>query len=231
MIPPHYRLASRLFCLFAFSNLWQLALASLYPTCPTSATSFRSGALENITWTDMPSRGPHLSEMGDSMRIDLCNPNGTFVAILAEGVSPESRSRCVEIPRNLVLPETGRKFVIQFIAPDIRPIWTADFRIMPETDSIVPYPQVENATATNPLLTLVLPTTTLVTELRAAATVAAATTVYAGPLSNQAGGAGDLNRVHQPNSANPRKRSEYPNAKLRLLFIVWPALVGISMAL
>ncbi|KAJ7312947.1 hypothetical protein DFH08DRAFT_973155 [Mycena albidolilacea] len=76
---------------------------------------------------------------------------------------------------------------------------------MPETDFIVPYPQVENATATNPLLTLVLPTTTLVTELRAAATVAAATTVYAGPLSNQ---------------CNPRKRSEYLNAKLRILFIV-----------
>ncbi|KAJ7234745.1 hypothetical protein B0H12DRAFT_1142384 [Mycena haematopus] len=67
--------------------------------------------------------------------------------------------------------------------------------------------------------------------LTPAATVQAITTIVAGPLPDGGGAGAGLNRVHQPSSANPPKGSVYQNAKFRLVFIAWPALVGISMAL
>jgi hypothetical protein len=69
-----YRLAMRYTLLFllAFSNL-QLALASLYPTHPTSDTNMSPGPAK-VTWKDTHSR-PLLREMG-LLSIDLCTTDG-----------------------------------------------------------------------------------------------------------------------------------------------------------
>jgi hypothetical protein len=69
-----YRLGMRYTLLFllAFSNL-QLALASLYPTRPTSDTNMSPGPAK-VTWKDTHSR-PRLREMGP-LSIDLCTTDG-----------------------------------------------------------------------------------------------------------------------------------------------------------
>ncbi|KAF7328707.1 hypothetical protein MSAN_02472700 [Mycena sanguinolenta] len=158
-----------------------------------------------------------------SMRIDLCNTDGTLVATLARRVSPVSRRHLVHIPQNLTLSTTAPEFVVQFIsAYPILTIWTADFQILSLiTDSVLPY----SDPTPDDLLTLVLPTTTLVTTLTPAAVVPAATTVIAEPLPDDGGAGAGLNRVYQPSNAKPGKDSS------RVVFIAWPALVGISMSL
>ncbi|KAJ6482537.1 hypothetical protein C8R45DRAFT_1215308 [Mycena sanguinolenta] len=209
--------------LLAFSSsLWKLAQASLYPTHPTADTSLTPGTWVNFTWIDKRDQRPYLSEIG-SMRIDLCNTDGTLVATLARRVSPVARRHLVQIPQNLALSRTAPEFVVQFIsAYPILITWTANFEILSLiTDSVVSYSELDDPT-TDELLTLVLPTTTLVTTLTPAAVVPAVATVVAGPLPDDgAAGAG----VYQPSGANPSKDS------ITLVFVVWPALVGISMAL
>ncbi|KAK7052092.1 hypothetical protein R3P38DRAFT_2858533 [Favolaschia claudopus] len=228
--------------LLAFFHM-KLAQASLYPTSPIADTIVNPGQRMNITWVDTQHHRPHLAEMG-SLRIVLCDTDGTPVKTLAKGVSPLSRIQSVEIPQNLSLPWIGdqecHKFAIQFIsAYPVLTIWTADFCIVPLLiDTVLPYSQLDNdTTATDPppMLTLVLPTTTIVVELEPVTKVPAVATITAGPLppGEDAGGTG-LNRVHVPNAAaNPRHKlaSEYHFVKFRLAFIAWPALFGLSMAL
>ncbi|KAJ6551153.1 hypothetical protein B0H19DRAFT_1263844 [Mycena capillaripes] len=217
--------------LLASSNL-QLALASLYPTHPTAETIFRPGERANLTWIDTHPR-PHLAEMG-SLAIHLCTTNGTSVFTFAKEVSPMSRVHSVEIPQNLALHGSScNEFVIIFMSvyPIMR-IWTHDFCITPSiTDSTASYiPQVDEANTTNPLITFVLPTTTIVSELAPTTKVPAATTISAEAPQGDEAGTG-LNRVHSPNSANPRQGSEYQDVRFPLVFIAWPALIGISLAL
>ncbi|KAJ6498511.1 hypothetical protein C8R47DRAFT_1111953 [Mycena vitilis] len=210
----------------AFSNL-QLAFGSLYPTHPDARSNPTSGTNMTVTWTDSR-HPPHIRDMGP-MDIDLCAPNGTRCHPLATGVSPTQRACSVLIPQNVSFTGTS-KFVMLFTCSyPIMTIWTHSFHITPgpsTTDSILPYMSDDNAT--NPELTLVLQATTVVSELAPTPKVPAATTISAGPLNDQSGGAG-LDRVHSPNSANPRKESR--EAQYRLAFILWPALIGISMAL
>ncbi|KAF7369228.1 hypothetical protein MVEN_00250500 [Mycena venus] len=222
--------------LLALSDV-QLVLACLYPTYPVANTVLRPGDRAYFKWTDTR-RHPYLSELGP-LSIELCNTDGTPIATLANEVPPVARAHSVQIPKDLALPatadSTSRDFVVLFKSSEpISTAWTADFCIIPHsniiTDSTLSYskPDDANATVTNRLLTLVLPTTTIVSELGPAATIVpAATTISAGPLSDGGGAGTGLNRVHQPSSANPRKWS----AGFRLLFIAWPAFIGISMAL
>ncbi|KAF8176324.1 hypothetical protein K438DRAFT_1770531 [Mycena galopus ATCC 62051] len=230
-------LVMRLLYFLASSNLWQLALGSLYPTNPTAVTTTSPGTWMNVTWIDKRDLRPHLSEMRSTLKIDLCHTNGTPVATLAKNVSSVSCIHLVQIPNDLNLSTTTDaicpKFVLIFRAVyPMMNIWTADFCINPLTDSVLPYTELDDP---NPdLLTLVEPTTTIVTTLARASPVPAVATVVAEQLPADGGaGAGGLNRVHQANSANPRKikGAQYRDARFRLAFIAWPALVGISIAL
>ncbi|KAJ7040969.1 hypothetical protein C8F04DRAFT_1391428 [Mycena alexandri] len=209
--------------LLACSNL-QIALASLYPTHPTAETVFSLGA-QNLKWIDT-NRRPYVAELGP-LKIDLCTKNGTPISNLASRVDASSFNHTVFIPYNLSLPGP---FVITFLSqsPHVK-VYTADFNIAGSdtiTDATFPYiPQLDNNTLTD--LVFVLPATTVTTQITPTAKVGAATTISAGP----GGGAGTgLNRVHLPSSAN-RKGSKSRCAKFRMAFILWPALVGVSIAL
>ncbi|KAJ6618211.1 hypothetical protein B0H10DRAFT_1795971 [Mycena sp. CBHHK59/15] len=211
----------------------QLAFSSLYPTHPTAVTVFGAGKSALVTWIDT-FRRPRLPEMG-AMKIDLFTKNDTYVATLAKGVSPMSRAHTVVLPAGLTL--TGRDYLLHFVSvyPPMT-IYTAGFTITPSiTDSTLPYvPQVDNVNVTHPTLTLVLPSTTIVTELGPAPSqIEAATTIVADLLPEGGGAGAGLNRVHSPSSAvaNPKKGSSFDKAMFRLVFIAWPALIGISMAL
>ncbi|KAJ7665787.1 hypothetical protein B0H17DRAFT_1210792 [Mycena rosella] len=223
----------------------QIALASLYPTHPTADTVFDAGTDVVLKWIDT-SHHPRLTEMG-SLKIDLRTKDDVrlfreptfesneylqiFVINLATGVSAMTRTHTVPIPHNLTHPGP---YVILFTS--IHPpteTWTADFGITPViTDSVLPYiPQLDDTNATNPRFTIVLPTTTIVSELAGTVQYQAATTITAGPLPAGGGAGTGLNRVHSPSGATPGKDGRFRNPRFGLVFVAWPALVGISMAL
>ncbi|KAJ7097581.1 hypothetical protein C8R44DRAFT_811691 [Mycena epipterygia] len=217
--------------LFVFSGL-QLVLASLWPTYPTADTILSAGEQAHLTWIDTQRR-PRLADMG-LLTIDLCTRDDRYIMTLATSVSPMLRNCTVSIPGNLTL--VGPYVIIFISIYPIMRFWTADFDIITPpnviTDSALPYvPQLDGANATHPLLTLVLPSATITSDLPPTVEFAAATTISAGPLPKGGGAGTGLDRVHSPNSANPRKGSDYPDARFRLVFILWPALIGISMAL
>ncbi|KAJ7489161.1 hypothetical protein FB451DRAFT_1223923 [Mycena latifolia] len=216
------------FFLLTFCKV-QLALASLYPTHPTADTIFNAGTEVSLKWIDS-FHHPRLTEMG-SLKIELRTTDDIYAATLATGVSPMPRTHTVVIPENLT---HAGPYVILFISiyPPMK-IWTADFGIIPAvTDATLPYiPQLDDTNVTHPRLTIVLPSATIVSELAPTTKFAAATTISAGPLPAGGGAGTGLNRVHSPSSANPRQGSGFQHAKFRLMFIVWPALIGISMAL
>ncbi|KAJ7444574.1 hypothetical protein B0H11DRAFT_2088734 [Mycena galericulata] len=208
----------------------QLALASLWPTHPTANTTFAAGNSMWITWIDTLDR-PRLPEMG-LINMDLCTADGKYVATFGERISPMQRVHKAAIPHNLT---SDGPYVIIFHSTYPRvEYWTADFHITPAiTDTALPYtpPQLADVNATHPQLTLVLPDTTVVSTLAPTAEFAAATTISAGPLPSYGVGGTGLNHVHSPNSGNPRKGSHFQDVGFRLTFILWPALIGISMAL
>ncbi|KAJ6598200.1 hypothetical protein DFH09DRAFT_903195 [Mycena vulgaris] len=214
--------------LLAFSRL-QLALASLYPTHPTADTMFDAGTQVPITWIDTNHR-PRFTEVG-SMEMELRTTEDRYVATLGKAISPMSFTHSVRIPDNIIV-EGPYVILFIWIHPPMT-IWSADFGIAPIiTDSALPYiPQLEDTNATHPRITLVLPTATIVSELAPTQKYAAATTITASSLPAGDGGGAGLNRVHSSTgSANP-KGSSFQTAKFRLVFIVWPALFGMSMAM
>ena len=92
-------------------------------------------------------------------------------------------------------------------------IYTADFAITNTPDT-----------------TLVLPNATTVSEIAQTSNIVTATTIYADPLRNGQGDTG-LNKIHNGAGASASKRVDLEKIKFRLVFILWPALIGISMAL
>lgn len=118
-------------------------------------------------------------------------------------------------------------------------IYTAYFTIKNSTvlspDPITTPPSLptvtQNPGVMQPFLTLVLPNVTITSRLLPTSTIAAATTIYASSLNDHGDG---LNQIHYNGvgeSATRSKRIDLEKLKFRLVFILWPALIGITMAL
>ncbi|KAJ7621398.1 hypothetical protein FB45DRAFT_140547 [Roridomyces roridus] len=211
----------------------QLVFASLFPTYPVASTKCTAGQPIRVKWIDTRDK-PHLREMG-SLSIYLCTADGEPTTRLAERVSPMRREHTVYIPGNI----TTGVYSISFNSTyPPKTFWTHNFAIeQPVTDSTMPYaPAAEpeagvtsNGNGNGPLLTIVLPTTTIVSQLGPTSELPPpATTITADDASPAAGGeAGQgLNRESSPNGGRKRRAS-----RVRLVFVVWPALVGLSLAL
>jgi hypothetical protein len=103
-------------------------------------------------------------------------------------------------------------------------VYTADFAITPSVSTPSHTPSIYETLSE---LKLVLPTTTVVTDVYPASRLAAATTITVPPLREGEGAGTGLNRVHSPNGVSIRSKAKFRRA----VFIVWPALIGVSMAL
>ncbi|KAF7324688.1 hypothetical protein MKEN_00510300 [Mycena kentingensis (nom. inval.)] len=211
--------------LLAITRL-RLASAAVYPTRPTSTTICVAGSDERVEWKDSYAR-PKLIETG-KMSISLCATAGENCVLLAENVSPISRAHTVHIPAHTPLGLYVMIFKTRYPAMEY---WTADFPIV-----AAPKPAVDesnlNSTSDAPArhyLTLVLPTETIVSDFLAASKVPAATTITAGPPPKDGGGGVGLKRLGSPNTASPRSNTFW-DGRLRGLEILWPALVGVSLA-
>ncbi|KAF7303887.1 hypothetical protein MIND_00618800 [Mycena indigotica] len=227
----HVQLQSSMLLLnFIGLSLLQMATASLYPTYPIRDSVFFPDTIECVTWTDSVS-SPRLSEMG-SLSIDLCNTYGDNCIRLAHKVSPRSRSHCVHIPANLTTWD-HYVFILETCSPTTQQFWTADFTVNTPASQLTPPPPSDgNRTNIDRLLTLVLPTTTLVSEIPPAlTTIPAAITITAGPPPADGGGGIGLNRLGSPNASAPRKGNHLHKTRLRLFYVLWPSLIGVSLAL
>ncbi|KAF8154418.1 hypothetical protein B0H34DRAFT_619932, partial [Crassisporium funariophilum] len=188
------------------------ALALLYPTKPVSDTIYTAGQAAYVKWIE-DGRRPLLKDMG-KMRMDLYARNSTYLATLVKDLDPRSLSTTVYIP--LVIPTNLHLYTLRFVSP--KPpyvIYTADF-------SIIPNPLSLQAVFPTPSSRTTLPSTpsTSSTFLSRISTLSADA---AAPSSTTDGG--------KTNSAGlGRWRWDAERMKFRLVFIVWPALVGLSLA-
>jgi hypothetical protein len=86
--------------------------------------------------------------------------------------------------------------------------------------------QIESSTVTQPLLT----PSAAVSQTASTSSAASGTTVYADPLGDGRRGSG-LSKITNSAGDSSSKRVNLEKIKFRLVFILWPALIGISMAL
>lgn len=110
-------------------------------------------------------------------------------------------------------------------------IYTADFTIFDNATAIESFPrptaEIDNINGTQLLLTLVLPSTTIVSQLPPTPNIVASSTVIADPLPSGGGAGGTgLNHVWNGGISARSKKFDMEKFKFRLVYIVWPALVG-----
>ncbi|KAJ8474711.1 hypothetical protein ONZ45_g15858 [Pleurotus djamor] len=202
------------------------AVASLYPTSPVSSSIWTAGEYARVTWKN-DARSPNLEEVGP-ISISLYTANDTFVRTLARNVSPQKRIQRVHVPDDLEYQDT--KYFLRFTSSRPRQTtYTTNFQILP-----VPNPKQAAAFADSNeqnLLTLSAPpTTTSGTSSSVSQTtstevaLAAGTTVHASPLP------GSTHTINE-NYSNSDGRVDMEMLKFRLVFVIWPALIGISMSL
>ncbi|KAI0360775.1 hypothetical protein OH77DRAFT_1418783 [Trametes cingulata] len=213
----------------------QSVKAAIYGTNPVASTVLSAGRIATVQWVNDRTE-PSLSEMGP-IKIDLF-VGDTFVTTLADQVDPTSRS--VDVWISPSLRHNGSDYHMRFICqqPPLT-VYTADFTI---TDMASIYPldgltiDAHNETAPSvtyitPMLTLVLPGATIVSTLKPTP-VTMRPTSTAPPLSIEED---DRPTNTQTGAAvatlGKRPTIDMERFKFRMVFIFWPALVGISMAL
>ncbi|CAA7270477.1 unnamed protein product [Cyclocybe aegerita] len=154
------------------------------------------------------------------MKIDLYAGNNTYLATIANDIDPLALSTIVYIPQ--IIPKNYHLCTLRFItANPPQVIYTADF-------NIIPSPYLEDpptSTTTTTSSSSLLPTTDSTILSRISSTQPALPNPSDKPSSKSTsssltwslGGRGKLVDVER--------------VKFRLLFIVWPALVGLSLAM
>ncbi|KIY47724.1 hypothetical protein FISHEDRAFT_74390 [Fistulina hepatica ATCC 64428] len=229
------------------------ALSGIFPTQPIETTVFSVGRLAEVTWID-DYRPPRLGDIGP-VRIDLYSTNDTFITTVARGIDPTALSQTIDLSPDL--DYLGDTYNLRFFPYNkylrSQVVYTADFVIANTTKNtpIVPLSDeagIGNSTqtqqpltikGTNRLLTLVLPSTTLVTQLAKPTlqpNISSYTTVTADSLENHGSSSvskdGDSEPFPQGRSRNSAAfKLDLEKLKFQLVFIVWPAMIGISMAM
>ncbi|KJA16140.1 hypothetical protein HYPSUDRAFT_47678 [Hypholoma sublateritium FD-334 SS-4] len=191
------------------------AAAAVYPTKPTATTIYQAGAPAEVLWIE-DSKRPFLNITG-LMQIDLYEGNSTYLATLAENVDPQSLSTTLYIPTS-VIPRNYHSFTLHFVTAEPHQIiYTADFGIIPNafsrSSSAIYSPSSQVVTVTS--------------------TITSVSTEMPQPSVSQKGGAGLGLRwaLGGRNKPGGQLAIDADKMKFRVTFIVWPALVGLSMAL
>ncbi|KAF9465995.1 hypothetical protein BDZ94DRAFT_1319956 [Collybia nuda] len=214
------------FLAFLVLTLFDPAISSVYPTEPVAATTFPTGQLATVKWKD-DGHYPRLKDTG-LMRIDLHNDlhekNNTYVATLARQVDPVMQSYTLFIPPDL---PTNRRYHMRFISfePSLT-IFTADFKLT--KGAFLPVnlkPGDENSRIAGS-------TPTPVPNPNPASQPVSVTTIHANPLN---GGTDSKDSVtHNAGGGlkkSSAKRVDRHGSLFKLAFVLWPAVVGFSLAI
>ncbi|KAG2151568.1 uncharacterized protein EDB93DRAFT_262620 [Suillus bovinus] len=214
--------------------------ASLYPIQPIQSTVYYAGQTALTSWID-DGTYPPLSNMG-GITIQLYCDSDTYLATLATNVSSGAKSYRLDIPRSLVLLHDVSNFTLRYLTntPYEMVIYSADFRIVAQGDSI-PTPTNANASAgassavgstsgnlffqaTRTLSPSVSPSSSLSGSESGTSTSTPSTVMP--PLRP-----GDVGSIDQPSRNSAAGRIDIEKLKFRVVFILWPALLGVTMAL
>ncbi|CDO77548.1 hypothetical protein BN946_scf184912.g47 [Trametes cinnabarina] len=226
----------RLLALVALLSV-HCAQAGIYGTSPVANTVLSAGRIATVTWRDDQNE-PSISEMGP-VKLDLY-VGESLVMTLADDLDPASGSADVWITPSL--RHNGSDYHMRFICQDPPlTVYTADFGItdmanMAPLDGLDIGAHNESAptvTYVTPMLTLVLPDATVVSTLKPTP-VTMRPTPTAPPYTVE-----EDDEPHalpaQTGAAvatlGKRPTLDMERIKFRLVFIFWPALVGISLAL
>ncbi|KAG1786916.1 uncharacterized protein HD556DRAFT_1247500 [Suillus plorans] len=218
-----------------FSVILLLALltpvsASLYPTQPIQNTVYYAGQTALTGWID-DGTYPLLNNMG-GITIQLYCDSDTYLATLATNVSPGVKSYQLDIPRSLVQLHTGSNFTLRYLTsiPYDMVIYSADFGIVVQGDSL-PTPTNASASSRSTSQNLFFQAThTPSLSLAPSESGTSASTSTPGsvipPLRP-----GDVGTIDQPSRNSAAGRIDIEKLKFRVVFILWPALLGVTMAL
>ncbi|EJF63929.1 hypothetical protein DICSQDRAFT_167975 [Dichomitus squalens LYAD-421 SS1] len=210
--------------------------ASIYPTFPVASSVMHAGRLNALRWTDDKKR-PSVKTMGP-VRVDLY-AGDRYVTNLADGVDPKSLAADIWI--SPAWGYNGPDYTIRFTCEQPRHVvWTADFAVT-GMSSLAPLdgPTIDahNESAVSisyvtPKLTVVLPGTTTTSTSQSMPTTLEPS-MTAPPISNLDGGQHMAHGKTGSAAAGLRKRPtvDLERLKFRFVFIFWPTLIGITMAL
>ncbi|KAF9560822.1 hypothetical protein CPC08DRAFT_818047 [Agrocybe pediades] len=208
--------------ILAILLFWRLAYlpvhGSLFPTKPIRGTVYVAGQPARVTWKE-DGRTPLLNTTV-GMRIDLYAGKSTFVATLAKNVDPSDLSASLFIPSQV--PANYHSFNLRFVIP--KPptiIYTANFNLIPNYISkpAVTSQQGSLSVARQAVVTVTSTLSSRIsgsqgTIIEPSRTVSVSAGAFWTPGKHRYKlGAMDMEKM-----------------KFRLLFIVWPSLVGLSMA-
>ncbi|KAG2125691.1 hypothetical protein DEU56DRAFT_961501 [Suillus clintonianus] len=216
--------------------LLTLVSASLYPVQPIQNTVYYAGQTVLTRWID-DGTYPLLSNMG-GITIQLWYDSDMYLGTLATNVSPGAKAWQFDIPRSLV--HDSSNFTLRYITntPYDMIIYSADFTIVIQGDSL------PTSTSASSSLGVTSSSTSTSQNLFFQATSASspsapsssgsetptpsATNIVMPPLRP-----GDVGNINQPagNSRNSGGRIDIEKLKFRVVFILWPALLGVTMAL
>ncbi|TFY62234.1 hypothetical protein EVJ58_g3993 [Rhodofomes roseus] len=221
------------------------AAAGLYPTRPIASTVFSAGRLSTITWINDDTQ-PSVSQMGP-IRIDLYSGDNDYVATLAQNVEPTKRSKSVWI--SPTLGSNGSDYHLRFICEDPQiTVYTARFTLT-AMDDTPPYhraDKVEPRSTTYSAFAVGNDATSTFSSFSAIPTSlnTSATSTYSSGMSSSTlsssyylpASTGDAYRRQHHSSTGTsgswkRNTMDVERLKFRLVFILWPLLVGVTMAL
>jgi len=219
--------------------------AALYGTRPIANTVLSAGRMSSITWINDNQR-PSLREMGP-MKVDLYVGGDTYVATLAENVDPTSRSQKVWI--SPTWGPNGSDYHLRFICEDPPlTIYTAEFTITAMDDTL-PYHGAEKAVAQSTSMTTMKTTSPTVSVATFSMGHLNASTVSSGVTSTASTSTTASSRVSSASTqtTNPhmdkaksgaaggslwkRTSVDLERIKFRMVFILWPMLIGMTLAL
>ncbi|KAI0700337.1 hypothetical protein BC835DRAFT_1328467 [Cytidiella melzeri] len=221
------------------------ALAGIYGTSPVANSVWTAGRSESVTWTDDKSQ-PKLSKLG-KIDVQLYSGTDTLVATLAEDVDADSKSVSTWISPSW--GHDGSDYYIMFSGKKLPvPVFTASFTIVgmanvsangdnttapfkgsngPKQDSLAPTTPNTTAGISRTGTATLLPHTTPSSSYPQPS---ASSTIP--PISAEE--EEDFLRHHRgPHSSagSAILCVDYERLKFRLVFIIWPAVIGITMAL
>ncbi|KAJ3915158.1 hypothetical protein F5877DRAFT_82097 [Lentinula edodes] len=243
----HTRQSSLFFLLFFGLCLLNIRFvaARLYPTRPVNSTVYHCGKCDPITWVD-DGKNPSMQNLG-LLTVDLYCRGQYIFTIEQTYPDAEMLMFCPPSPDDFQWPQNCDGYTLLFNGDnpsENSTIYTHDFHITGtsraarfdiknhtvDENSIlrtalgVSPPSTLSSTAFVNLPTPTAPASTV--NGRPQSSDTSATTVYADPLP----GSNNANRPHH-NSASFSRGVDMEKLKFRFVFIVWPALIGISMAL
>ncbi|KIK63300.1 hypothetical protein GYMLUDRAFT_83847 [Collybiopsis luxurians FD-317 M1] len=222
----------------------RLASARLYPTCPVQGTVYYSRKCDPITWKD-DEKSPNMRDMG-LISVDLYMGEKFIYTIDQTYADAGSIMFCPPSPEDFDWPKNSESnfFTIRFKGDGENcTVYTHDFRIsgissldatsLNTFSEFVQAPGTSTLTASSSIATATSSTSTL-NHQRPSGYDTSSTTVYADPLPGSGkDGKVDINRAHHKyhGGAFSWKAMDTEKMKFRFVFIVWPALIGICMAL